>query len=86
MCFGALFIPAAYLTFTRGGGTAKRRMLIGAVVQIFWSLAVGALVYLAWRSGQKNYFHGWVLLVPVNVISLIYYLAVLFMDGRKTGK
>jgi drug/metabolite transporter (DMT)-like permease len=85
-CFGALFIPAIYMIATRGRGPAKRRMLIGAGLQTLGSIAVGALVYFAWRAGQKDYAHGWALLLPVNVISLIYYVAVLFMHARKAGK
>jgi drug/metabolite transporter (DMT)-like permease len=85
-CFGALFVPAIYMIATRGRGPAKRQMLIGAGLQVLGAIAVGALVYYAWRAGQKDYFRGWVLLLPVNAISLIYYLAVLFVQARKAGK
>jgi hypothetical protein len=83
MYFGALIIPAAYLLSTRCRGAATRRMLIGVCLQIFWSLAVGAFVYFSWRAGYTEHYWGWALLVPVNAVGLIYFLAVLFIYARK---
>jgi uncharacterized membrane protein len=58
-------------------------MLIGAGLQLFWSLAVWAFVYFSWRAGYTDYYYGWALLIPVNVIGLIYFLAILFIYARK---
>jgi hypothetical protein len=83
MYFGALIIPAAYLFSTRWHGAAKRPMLIGVCLQIFWSVAVWAFVYFSWRAGYTDAYMGWVLLLPVNVVGLVYFLAVLFIYGRR---
>ena len=83
MYFGALIIPAAYLMSTRWHGAAKRPMLIGVGLQIFWSLAVWGLVYYSWRAGYQDAWMGWAFLIPVNVVGLVYFLAVLFIYARK---
>jgi hypothetical protein len=83
MYFGALIIPAAYLFSTRWYGAAKRSMLIGAGLQLFWSLAVWAFVYFSWRAGYTDAYMGWGLLLPVNVVGLLYFLTVLFIYARK---
>ena len=83
MYFGALIVPVAYLISTHGRGAAKRPMLIGAGLQFFWSLAVYAFVYFSWRTGYTDYYFGWGLLLPVNVVGLIYFLTVLFIYARK---
>ena len=83
MYFGALIIPAAYLFSTRWRGAAKRPMIIGAGLQLFWSLAVWAFVYFSWRAGYSDAYMGWGLLLPVNVVGLIYFFAVLFIYARK---
>ena len=84
--FGALLIPAMYLLVTRWQGAAKRLMLIGAALQIFYTLAVAAFVYVAWRSGRADYYYGWNFLLPVNFVGLIYFVAVLFTSARKPKK
>jgi hypothetical protein len=81
--FGALLIPAVYILSTRWRGPARRPMLLGAGFQVFGSLAVWAFVYYSRRAGHADYYYGWGLLVPVNIISLIYFLAVLFIYARK---
>jgi len=58
MYFGALIIPAAYLFSTRWRGAAKRPMLIGVGLQLFWSLAVWAFVYLSARAGYTDAYYG----------------------------
>ena len=75
--FGSLLIPAAYLLFTLGKGIARKGMIIGAGLQFFWSLAVWALVYYSWRAGNRDYYYAWALLLPVNIVSAIYYVAFL---------
>ncbi|MEJ0090228.1 MAG: hypothetical protein WDM80_10840 [Limisphaerales bacterium] len=82
--FGALLIPAVYLLVTRWQGAAKRAMLIGVGLQVFYTLAVAAFVYVAWRSGHADYYYGWTFLLPVNFVGLIYFLAVLFIYARKS--
>ncbi len=81
--FGALLIPAAYLLVTRWQGPAKRPMLIGVGLQLFYTLAVAAFVYVGWRSGKTEYYYAWAFLLPVNFVGLIYFLAVLFIYRRK---
>lgn len=83
MYFGALFIPAVYLLSTRWRGAARRPMLIGAGLQVFLSLAVWAFVYYSRRAGYTDYYYGWALLLPVNAVGLIYFLAVLFIYACK---
>ena len=83
MYFGALIIPAVYMLSTRWRGAAKRPMFIGVGFQIFWSLAVWAFVYFSWRAGDTDYYYGWAFLLPVNVVGLIYFLAVLFIYAGK---
>jgi hypothetical protein len=86
MYFGALIIPAGYLMSTRWRGAAKRPVLIGAGLQLFWSLAVWAFVYFSWRAGHTDAYMGWAFLLPVNVVGLLYFLAVLFIYARKARK
>ncbi len=81
--FGALLIPAAYLLATRWQGAAKRPMLIGAGLQVFYTQAIAAFVYFSWRAGHADYYYGWTFLLPVNFVGLIYFLAVLFIYARK---
>lgn len=81
--FGALIIPAVYLLATRWRGAAKRPMLIGTGLQLFYTLLVGAFVYFSWRSDHADYYRGWMFLLPVNFVGLIYFLAVLFVYARK---
>ena len=75
--FGSFLIPIAYLLFTLGKGIARKGMLIGAGLQFFWSMAVFAFVYYSWRAGYSDYYYGWALLLPVNIVSTIYYVAFL---------
>lgn len=77
MYFGALIIPAVYLLFIRSRGVRTRLMLIGVGVQLLLSLAVWAFVDFSWRFGYTEYYWGWALLLPINVLSLIYFLATL---------
>ncbi len=84
--FGAMFIPVLYMLAMRFKGSAQRLMLIGFGLQLFWSIGVAGLVYMSWRAGNKDYWAGWGLLLPVNIVSLIYYSAVLFVDSRRAKK
>jgi hypothetical protein len=83
MYFGALIIPLGYLMSTRWRGAAKRPMLIGAGLQLFWSLVVWAFVYFSWRAAYTDYYYGWALLLAVNIVGFLYFLAVLFIYARK---
>ncbi|MGB7621812.1 MAG: hypothetical protein WBN92_05635 [Terriglobia bacterium] len=83
MYFGALIVPAVYFLSTRWRGAAKRPMLVGVGLQIFWSLAVWAFVYFSQRAGYQDAWMGWAFLIPVNVLGLTYFLIVLFIYARK---
>jgi hypothetical protein len=84
--FGAFLIPAAYFATTGRKGSAKNGLLIGVALQIFWSLAVWGFVYYSWHAGYTDYYYGWSLLIPVNLISAFYYLGFLIWKGRKRPK
>jgi drug/metabolite transporter (DMT)-like permease len=81
--FGALLIPTFYFLLHRGAGRMKKPMFIGAGLQLFWSMAVAALAYFSWRSGSKDAYMAWGLLLPVNGVSLLYFLTVLFVYRTK---
>ena len=83
--FGALGIPIVYLLFTRFRGPLKRRMIIGSVLQVFWSLAVWAFVNFSWRAGYTDAWMGWGLLLPVNAVGFIYFVSVLVINAFKSG-
>ncbi len=83
MYFGALIIPAVYLLSTHWRGAAKRPMLIGVGLQAFWSLAVWAFVYFSWRAGHQDAWMGWGLLLPINIVGLIYFVVVLLIYARE---
>jgi drug/metabolite transporter (DMT)-like permease len=84
--FGALIIPTLYFLSNREHGTAKKPMLIGVGLQIFASIMVAALAYFSWRSGYQDAWMAWGLLVPINFISFLYFLMVLFTYGKKNKK
>ena len=86
MYFGALLFPIVYLLFTHFRGKARRPMLIGIGLQIFLSLVVWAFVYFSWRAGYQDAYYGWGLLLPVNIVGLIYFFVVLFIYATKPGK
>jgi hypothetical protein len=81
--FGALLIPAAYFIILGREGSAKKGLLVGVALQIFWSLAVWSFVYYSWHTGYTDYYYGWWLLMPVNLISAFYYLGFLIWKVRK---
>jgi hypothetical protein len=81
--FGALIIPVVYLISTRWRGAARRQMLVGIGLQVFWSLAVWAFVYFSWRAGYQDAWMGWSLLLPVNAIGFLYFIGVLIFYGRQ---
>lgn len=80
--FGALIVPVVYLSATRWRGPARRQMLFGIGMQLFWSLAVWAFVYFSWRAGYQDAWMGWGLLLPVNAIGFLYFVGVLIFYGR----
>jgi drug/metabolite transporter (DMT)-like permease len=85
--FGALLIPALFFLFNRGQSSkAKKPMLIGVGLQVFWSTMVAALAYFSWRGGYQDAWMAWGLLVPINFVGFIYFLAVLFIYGAKDKK
>jgi len=80
--FGALFIPTYYFLFMTKSAPTNRRMFFGVGLQVFWSALVGALVYFSWRAGHAEYYRAWGLLIPVNVVSAIFFAMVLFFHNR----
>jgi drug/metabolite transporter (DMT)-like permease len=85
--FGALLIPALFFLFNRGQSSkAKKPMLIGVGLQVFWSIVVAALAYFSWRAGYQDAWMAWGLLLPVNLVGFIYFLAVLFIYRGKNKK
>jgi drug/metabolite transporter (DMT)-like permease len=85
--FGALLIPALFFVFNRGqSSNAKKPMLIGVGLQVFWSMAVAAIAYFSWRVGNRDAFMAWGLLLPVNFVGFLYFLAVLFIYVKKDKK
>ena len=79
--FGAFLIPAAYFVITGKSGVAKKGMLIGLALHVFWSLAVYVFVYYSWSAGYTEYYWGWALMIPVNLVSAVYYLGFLIWKG-----
>jgi hypothetical protein len=57
-------------------------MFMGIGLQVLWTAMVAVLVYFAWRAGRPDYYHGWGLLIPVNVISAMFFGTVLFRHLR----
>lgn len=82
--FGALFVPIGYLLLTRFQGSARRMMLLGIGLQLFWSGAVWVFVYFSWRAGYADAWMGWGYLLPVNAVGFIYFVAVLAGHGIKS--
>jgi hypothetical protein len=58
-------------------------MIIGVGLQAFWSLCIFGFVFFAGRSGFQDAYKAFALLLVVNAFSLVYYLAVLFVQARK---
>ena len=83
--FGALLIPATYLLATRCQGPTTRAMLIGVGVQLIGILAVWGFVYSCWFAGYTEYYWGWALLLPVNLVGLVYFLIVLIRHFRQVS-
>ena len=83
MYFGALIIPVVYLLSTHARGVCTRPMLIGVALQLSLSIAVWAFVYFSQQSGYTEYYWGWALLLPINVLSLVYFLVILFLYARR---
>jgi ABC-type cobalamin transport system permease subunit len=84
--FGALLIPALFFLFNRGQSKAKKPMLIGVGLQVFWSMVVATIAYFSWRAGDSDAFMAWGLLLPVNFVGFLYFLAVLFIYVKKDKK
>jgi ABC-type cobalamin transport system permease subunit len=84
--FGALLVPALFFFFNRGQSKAKNLMLIGVGLQVFWSMVVAAIAYFSWRAGNRDAFMAWGLMLPVNIVSFIYFLTVLFVYVKKDKK
>jgi hypothetical protein len=82
MYFGAILVPIVYLVTTGWSGRAKK-MLIGVGLQLFWSLIVWGFVWYSWRNGYSEFYWGWALLIPVNIVALIWYLGCLLWPKDK---
>ena len=75
--FGSYLIPIIYLAATRGKGKAKKRLLWGVAIHSFWNLAVWGFVYYSWKAGYSEFYWGWALAIPVNIVSALYYFGAL---------
>jgi hypothetical protein len=84
--FGAVLIPALYFMLTWRHGSARRPMLVGVILQCFWSLMVWAFVYGSLQTGHVDYYWGWAFLIPVNLVGALYYLAILIIYGFKATR
>lgn len=80
--FGALVLPLGYALISRGRGPALRRVLLGFALQSFWSLVVWAYVWGSWRAGYSDYWMGWGLLLPVNLVGYLYFFGALFWPSH----
>jgi len=83
--FGALVIPAVYLIVTRVKGRQRRKISLGIGAQLFWSGAVRTFVGYSGRHGYSEYYWGWALPIPVNVISATDYTVVIWPRARSDG-
>ncbi|MDL5053158.1 hypothetical protein QQ056_06315 [Oscillatoria laete-virens NRMC-F 0139] len=75
--FGAYLIPIIYFTVTLGRGRAKKATLWGVAIHTFCNLCVWGFVFYSWKAGYSEYYWGWALLIPINIISVIYYLGAI---------
>ncbi len=82
--FGAFLIPFFYLAFTMFNGPKAKAMYWSMALQTCGSLLVCGYVYYLSRTGNPDYYKAWALLMPVNFMSLLYYLGVLLMPGKNT--
>jgi uncharacterized membrane protein YhdT len=81
--FGAMLIPVAYLAATRCHGRHTRAMIIGLVLQIFWSVCVYLLVRYSRVSGYTEWYYANLFYVPVNAVGFIYYAIVLVWKSER---
>ena len=82
--FGSILIPIFYFFGTRFRGRLNRLMLLGLGLQIFWSVAVYGFVYYNWSHGYSEYYWGWALLVPVNIVAALYFLVFIPLRTSQT--
>jgi hypothetical protein len=75
--FGAMLIPIACLVATRCHGSRTRAMMIGLVLQMFWSVCVYLLVRYSRVSGYTEWYYANLFHLPVNAVGLIYYVIAL---------
>ena len=86
MYFGALLVPLIYFATTGWSGRAKKKMLLGIGLQLFWSLMVWGFVWYSWKNGYTEYYWVWTLLIPVNVVGLIWYVGCVFLPEKKPNQ
>ena len=84
--FGAYLIPVLYLAGSLFRGRARKKLWWGMAIHTFWNLAVWGFVYYNWKQGYSEYFYAWVLLLPVNIVSAIYYLGAILWDHSRPTK
>jgi len=79
--FGAFLIPLAF--FASGKTRAARKgMLVGMALHAFWSLAVWGFVWYSWHAGYTDYYYGYALLIPVNVVAAVFYFGWLIWKNK----
>jgi hypothetical protein len=71
--YGALLVPILYLIFNGRRGRLAKLMLIGLLLQMFWSVVVYSVAEFNRRAGRSEWFWAYALYVPVNLASLVYY-------------
>ena len=85
--FGALIVPLLYFAVAGWRGIARRWMLTGVVLQVFWTMAVYMFVWYCMKEGYRDYYWGWGLLLPVNLVALLWYLGSLaWVKSKRANK
>jgi hypothetical protein len=79
-----LVVPPAY--FMASAGKQRRysaEMVVGFVLQLFWTLMVWVAVRHYALSGNRDALEAWYYLVPVNVIGICYFATMPFWTFYK---
>jgi hypothetical protein len=86
MYFGAVIIPLPYLAIKGMSGCYSKAMFVGIIIQCICIGFVWLFVYLNYKTNHTEYYWGWVLLIPVNIASALYYCTVpLWCESKIQG-
>ena len=72
-----------YFLFTRFKGLYIKPMLLGFLLQAFWSVCVWQYTLYCRDAGYREWYWNWALLYPVNFIGIVYYLSIQFWYKKK---